>query len=231
MKRYILLMFCLVATATALVSCSDDDKLPIVKPVATGTMTDMDGNEYHWVRIGNLDWMAENLRCGTPFYEDIYSEKWGDIEFSWNGTREEAEEHFARFGNYYSWQEAMDNAPEGWRLPTDDDWKNLEQALGMSKAEADKENWRSGASWLMTQGTEGTGLGFLYGGQICYFSWNLTLYHDYDYGYYWTGTKTDVNGEPASYARSITPSRNAVNRIIVLHEQHFLNVRYVRDAQ
>ncbi len=232
MKRYMLMVAWIAAFAVGFTSCSDDDdKIPVVKPTATGTMTDNDGNEYHWVRIGNLDWMTENLHDGIPFFDDAYSERWGTQYFTWKGTREEAQEHYERFGNYYSWQEAVDNAPEGWRLPTDDDWKNLETTLGMSKADVDKDGWRPGASTLMTQGTEGTGLNFLYGGQICYFSWNMSVYHDYDYGYYWTATEANVNGESASYARSITPSRNAVNRIIVLHQEHCLSVRYVRDAQ
>lgn len=47
-------------------SCSDDDDSPSVAPSASGVVQDMDGNEYHWVRIGNLDWMTDNLRCGTP---------------------------------------------------------------------------------------------------------------------------------------------------------------------
>lgn len=29
----------------------------------------------------------------------------------------------------------------------------------------------------------------------------------------------------------ITPSRNAVNRLQVMQEEHFMSVRYVRDAQ
>lgn len=47
------------------------------------------------------------------------------------------------YGWYYNWY-AVDNAnglaPDGWRVPSDDDWKNLEMHLGMSQAEADREN-------------------------------------------------------------------------------------------
>lgn len=213
-------------------ACSDDDKLPMVTPSDSGIVTDKDGNEYRWVRIGNLDWMTENLRCDAPFYEDLNNPKWSS---EWSGMTlrgdlDTQKKYFSLFGNYYSWQEAVDYAPDGWRLPTDDDFKALEKLLGIKHV--DSEGWREGASQMMTQEGEGTCLAFRYGGEICNYVYStIGLYHPYDYGYYWTGTYAEVNNEPAAYARMITPSRNAVNRLIILQEKHCLSVRYVRDAR
>ena len=230
-KRYIYSLL-VVLVLPMMFACSDDDKVPTVVPTASGTVTDRDGNEYHWVRIGNLDWMTENLRCDDPYYEDVYNEKWGKNGLTLANDLETEKKYFKLFGNYYTWQEAMDNAPEGWRLPTDDDFKALEIQLGMKESDANRMGWRKGASTLMTQQGEGTMLDFRYGGEVCNFSYsNIELYHPYDYGYYWTATDTLVNNEPASIARVITPSRNAVNRLVILHEQHFMSVRYVRDAK
>ena len=179
-------------------SCSDDDDTPSVAPSASGVVQDMDGNEYHWVRIGNLDWMTDNLRCGTPFYEDAYNDKWGRRSLALPKSMETSKLIYDNFGNYYSWQEAMDNAPEGWRLPTDGEVSQL--------------NMR-------------------YGGSVYFLGFSLSINHYYDFGYYWSATSTSINGEPAAYARMITPSRNAVNRLQVMQEEHFMSVRYVRDAQ
>ena len=33
---------------------------------------------------------------------------------------------FNEHGNLYTWEEALAACPEGWRLPTDEDWQNLE---------------------------------------------------------------------------------------------------------
>lgn len=230
--KYSLLMMSFVACLSFFVtSCSDDDE-PSVTPTDTGVVTDRDGNEYKWVRIGNLDWMTENLHCDAPFYEDQDNEKWDSYDgLHLQGGYEANKGYYETFGNYYTWQEAVDNAPEGWRLPSDEDFKALEHELGMKSSDLDKEGWRSGASHLMTQRNEGTMLDFRCGGEICYYSWQTAIYHPYDYGYYWTSTREDVNGEPASYARMITPGKNAVNRLKILHEKHFLNVRYVRDAK
>ena len=40
------------------------------------------------------------------------------------------------YGYLYNWHAAHDNrqiAPEGWHVPTDQDWKELEMSLGMSR--------------------------------------------------------------------------------------------------
>lgn len=234
--KYIYIWAMVLMLPFVLASCSDDDKLPIVTPSQTGTLTDKDGNEYHWVRIGNLDWMTENLRCDLPFYEDLDNEKWVN-EFGWglslDGNAASWKKWYDAFGNYYSWQEAVDDAPEGWRLPTDDDFKALEKELGVSEKDLDKEGWRNGGSTLLTQTTEGTMLGFTYGGAVgpSLNSSAIELAHMYDYGYYWTATSVEVNKEPAAYARKITPGLNAINRLVILQEKRCLSVRYVRDAK
>lgn len=235
-RNYLCAVACVVALPWIFAACSDDDKAPTVTPVAEGTVTDKDGNSYRWVRIGDQDWTTENLHCDPPFYKDRYNPKWVN-RFGYGldltgGDIEVQQKYFETFGNYYSWQEAVDNAPEGWRLPTDEDFKQLERTLGMKASDADREGWRDGASYLMVQDGMGTCLNFRYGGEICnYIDSSIGLYHPYDYGYYWTATETEVNKEPAAYARMITPGRNAVNRLQILQEQHCLSVRYVRDAK
>ena len=76
-----------------------------------------DGKTYRTVKVGNLMWFAENLAysgtaeepCGIPFEN---SEAMSDI-----------------FGRYYTWDEAVNACPDGWRLPDDSDWLDLANAL------------------------------------------------------------------------------------------------------
>ena len=73
MKKYWIAIACLCMAATGLNSCNDDDSLPTILPSERGTFTDeRDGKIYGWVRIGDLDWMTENLNYGTPYYEKEY---------------------------------------------------------------------------------------------------------------------------------------------------------------
>lgn len=56
----------------------------------------------------------------------------------------------AEHGYLYSLAGARMAVPDGWRLPTDEDWKKLEMALGMDAADCDRMNaWRGTAQGLV----------------------------------------------------------------------------------
>ena len=202
----------------ALSSCSDDDGIPTVTPSASGTFTDADGTVYHWVRIGTLDWMVENYKGGEAWYTQSFVANGFEDGFSVDD--EEAEDALiAQQGNYFTWQQAKDCAPEGWRLPTDADYQNLEETLGMSASDASKEGWRNGAGTLMMQQGTGTQLAF------------LKRYHVGDYGCYWTATQDTTKANACAYIRVIVANRNMVQRVPCPTDLRWMSVRYVRDAK
>ena len=125
----------LTATVSLLTACGSDDDdttVPHITPEATGEFTDnRDGTTYHYVTYGGLDWTVENARydTGNDDTRSIYlsNDAIGDEE----GTA--AQQTVGTYGYLYSWQGAQEAVPDGWRLPTDDDWKKLEMALGMPR--------------------------------------------------------------------------------------------------
>ena len=136
MRKY-LIAVCIMCCCAALVACSDDDKLPNVQPDAQGTFTDeRDGNAYGWMRIGDLEWMTSNLRYGTPYYERTFGGVFLDSEGNPQSVATLGPGHlpldlagdFEKYGNLYSWEEIEEIVPEGWRVASDEDWKNLEKA-------------------------------------------------------------------------------------------------------
>jgi uncharacterized protein (TIGR02145 family) len=72
--------------------------------------------------------MTSNYKGGTPYYEA--KDKWDD-DLIGIDDKELAIADLETFGNLYTYEQALALAPEGWRLPTDEDWQKLEQAMGI----------------------------------------------------------------------------------------------------
>jgi len=109
-----------------LAGCSKLDRPP--DPV-----TDVDGNTYKTVRIGNQIFMAENLRTtrfndGTEIPEIVSSEAWRILSspgYCWYGN--EKSENNTVYGALYNGY-AADSAklcPVGWHVPTKEDLDEL----------------------------------------------------------------------------------------------------------
>ncbi|MFC1558640.1 FISUMP domain-containing protein, partial [candidate division KSB1 bacterium] len=114
------------------------------------TLTDIDGNVYQTVKIGNQRWMAENLkvthyRNGDPIPLVTDGLEWETFYAGGYCNYNNDTSNVAVYGRLYNWYAATNYrkiAPEGWHLPTDDDWKELEMYLGISQQEVDKNGAR-----------------------------------------------------------------------------------------
>ena len=101
------------------------------------TMTGNDGTVYKTVKIGNQWWMAENLR--ETKYRDgseivLATHDWMYNEDAARGIRcvyNNNESNAATYGYLYNWYAAAQSgiAPEGWHVPTDEEWNVLESYL------------------------------------------------------------------------------------------------------
>ena len=134
----------------------------------TPTVTDVDGNTYNTVQIGEQCWMRENLR--TTHYADgtaipAGGDNWSETDpYYYVNTNVDA----PVYGYYYNWPAAMHSAasssanpsgvqgvcPTGWHLPSEAEWTQLEDYVGgqseyicggsgsnIAKALASTEGW------------------------------------------------------------------------------------------
>lgn len=126
-----------------------------------------DNRSYKTVTIGTQTWKAENLDYGMRIdgvddqTENDVIEKYCYDDLSYNCDT---------YGALYQWDEMMQYTtsegtqgvcPPGWHLPTDDEWKTLEMALGMTQTHADGTGFRgtdqgsqlAGDEYLWTDGS------------------------------------------------------------------------------
>jgi len=112
---------------------------------APDTVTDIDGNVYKTVKIGEQIWMAENLRVmhyqnGDPITKITVNSEWSNSNTGSVCNYENNDSNAVLYGSLYNHLAVHDNrkiAPEGWHIATDDDWKKLEIFAGMTESQAD----------------------------------------------------------------------------------------------
>lgn len=217
-------------------SCSDD-KLPSVTPADRGTVTDDQGNVYNWVRIGDQMWTTSNAKNGTSLAEAVYYNnfEWSNVLSSDQAIEEYETNYLPVYGNMMTMEDAVESAPEGWRLPTDEDWKKLERVLGMT--DVDSKGYRGdGVAYALMNTDSGAELSLGFGGgcfPIKNYGW-IKINQDFvgEHGYYWTSTIDDSYEEDYSmaYFRKITANYGKVDRDCMRIDS-YLSVRWVKDVK
>jgi len=106
----------------------------------TPTVTDIDGNVYNTVQIGNQCWMRENVR--TTHYADSTAIPAGDsisLTEPYRYAPNNNENNISIYGYLYNWAAVMHGAsastanpsgvqgicPTGWHVPSDAEWTQL----------------------------------------------------------------------------------------------------------
>jgi uncharacterized protein (TIGR02145 family) len=155
---------------------------------------DGDGNAYNTVLIGSQCWMADNLNYdGSPSGNGCKGVSWANHDVGWCGYYNYAGTPTTGYGLLYQWSAANQSCPTGWHLPSDNDYKILEMALGMSQGQADTINWRGAPVGTDLKQGGSSGFNALLAG---YHQNNDQFYSAGDAAYFWTSD--DVGG---SYAR------------------------------
>ncbi|MBN2263245.1 MAG: fibrobacter succinogenes major paralogous domain-containing protein, partial [Prolixibacteraceae bacterium] len=209
------------------ITLNDNSGQSIRKMIAlSDSVYDYDGNAYSYVKIGQQVWMQQNLRVAqTPNGTRVLS-------YAYNNDESLTEV----YGRLYTWPAAMNGAememaqgicPDGWHIPSDEEFKILEMELGMTRAEADMVNtWRgngvgtamkaggsSGFNVMLSGRREANGAFKLMGNTE--YIWTSTSYED---SYAWRRcfsaydkTVGRWNTFPKSYGFSVRCVKNAKN--------------------
>ncbi len=136
------MMLTVTAFTLVLLSCSKDNAPEDPDdPGETGKVTDIDGNVYKTVKIGNQVWMAENLNVthyndGGDIYNatasatnpDSWIERTGGLRCYYDNDQNNGK----IYGQLYNWDAVKTGklAPQGWHIPTKAEWETLTAFLG-----------------------------------------------------------------------------------------------------
>ncbi len=127
-----------------------DESTKSVSTFETGTVTDIDGNVYLTVKVGNQWWMAENLkvtryRNGDAIPNVRDNPDWLDLTTAAYCVYNNDDGLWEIYGLLYNWYAVDDSrnlAPSGWHVPVEEEWKELEMYLGMSQLAVIGTGWR-----------------------------------------------------------------------------------------
>jgi uncharacterized protein (TIGR02145 family)/uncharacterized repeat protein (TIGR02543 family) len=193
------------SAVTAVVMDSNMTVTANFRPVAYGMLSDKrDGRTYKTVKMPDgMVWMAENLN---------YAPSSGKVWVYRSNTV-----YSDKYGKLYDWETAKTACPDGWRLPTRQEWNRLGEAAG-GKPREDRDgniNWRGAGRKLKAtsgwgendrkhnektrgswNGSDDYGFSALSGGYFCgpncsgggFYGAGDDDVLDYEYGNWWTAT-------------------------------------------
>ena len=113
------------------------------KIVEQNPLTDIDGNVYQTVKVGDNIWMAENLKVNRYRNGDSIANITDSIAWSGMSTGAWCEynndhgngEKFGKLYNFYAVSDKRELAPKGWHVATLTEWKTLTTVLAGIKVE------------------------------------------------------------------------------------------------
>lgn len=204
--------------------------------VAAELTDSRDNRTYAAVTIGSQTWMSENLAwlpevCGgfASCGYWVYGYKNGT-----NLTDATALVNYTTYGVLYNYTNAANACPEGWHLPDDQEWKQLEEALGMDVAELNQTGFRSQtvgnalkstSGWYNNgNGTNQSGFTGLPGGNRYYYEG--VFYFESKAAYWWSSSHEN---EDNLWIRVLSHNEAGINRITTRKDDGN-SVRCVKDA-
>jgi uncharacterized protein (TIGR02145 family) len=197
------------------------------------TVTDVGGNVYHTVTIGNQVWMVENLRVagyrdGTPIPRVSDTGQWSVLTTgAYCLPEHDPSAHEDSYGLLYNFHAIRDSrglCPCGWHVPTAEEWRTLIAQLGGAEVAGGRMKDTSSDLWrISVPGTTNeSGFSAIPAGgrgrlgsaaEVGYYAtWWSSTPSDSDYAWHW----------------GLYPDKNSV-RFNPGHRSSGFSVRCVRD--
>ena len=160
------------------------------------------------VTIGTQVWMTKNLdvskfRNGDPIPEAKTTEEWENAgknkqpAWCYYDNDPKNGEKYGKLYNWYTVNDSRGLAPEGWRVPSNDEWTVLETYLGSDNAGL---KLKSTSGWKKGKGNNSSGFSGLPGG----YRYNGSSFVNITYSSFWWSSTEDSEG--SAMARGVSRS-------------------------
>jgi len=138
----------------------------IILGITENTVSDIDGNIYEIIQIGDQLWMAENLKVthfnnGDEIPTGYSASEWDTIHDDAYAVYDDDPANAEIYGNLYNYYAVDDSrgiCPPNYHIPTDDEWYVLLEYLGGDSG----ENWIIAGGKMKDVGTIEDGDGMWY---------------------------------------------------------------------
>lgn len=192
------------------------------------------GQTYDIVEIGDQCWMAENLNIGTRING---SEDMSDNLVIEKYCYDNIESNCDTYGGLYQWSEMMQYittegaqgiCPDGWHLPSDEEWTTLSDFLGGTNVAGGKMKEAGTAHWNSpnTGATNSSGFTVLPGGRRLhtnnlYWFWGLL-----GHAYFWSSTEISPTN---AWIRHLNWEIESINRYDNFQKTNGSSIRCLKD--
>ncbi len=201
----------------------------------TGPIQDLDGNSYSTITIGEQIWMAENLKTskyasGTPIPQIPSNLVWDTVStgaWCWYENYDGFEEPY---GKLYNWHAVSGDSlcPEGWHVPTKDEWDLMVDYIGGLTVAGGKLKSRGTDYWVdpNEMGINSSGFNGLPGG-VRKFTYTPPVFeYQTTQGRWWSKTEGDMSSRAWRYILSYDDGEVYVD----MNDKGWgLSVRCIRD--
>jgi len=202
------------------------------------------------IKIGSQEWNQKNLdvftfRNGDSIYQAKNLQEWNELSDMYGGKPSWCyykfdEKNREKYGKLYNWFAVTDSrglAPNGYHIPSQQEWINLISYLGGEGNASLKLKYPSGWDWYT--GDNSSEFSALPGG---YFNPHEEFYSGLDYifqgegqhGYWWTSSKGALNmkeaGRPVAYNLNLLSGHlGPIIRVVDFWRNYGVSVRCIKD--
>lgn len=215
MKTIALLILIVVSFSCKKESTPEPEPNPQLE---TGTLIDVEGNSYQTVKIGNQWWMAENFKA-------IKNSSGQNIQEVY--VYDNIQGNAIEYGQLYTWAAAVQATPNGWHLPTKEEWEEMINLIGGSGIAGGKMKETGTTHWNApnTGASNSSGLTAVAGG---FRGGDGIYYTKGEHGSYW-GTANNTQDPYCVYLYNTTA--NVISEVSPIDKTSGIAfaVRYVKD--